>query len=186
MFDREYVIVVAVVAPVGLARPLVEALRSAQCEAASHTPMTGRGRPATASLRPQASKRWLGLLRTAGCTAGWRGPFPLWLRHGCLRVARGQLGPDGFGVSRRPRCPCHGFSFRGSSPSWCTPGEKRELAEIVQRQGLKLVKSVTKHLRYLCTGPNAGPAKVREATAQGATLLTPEEFLDMLVKGAPP
>ena len=67
-----------------------------------------------------------------------------------------------------------------------TPSEKRELAEIVQRHGLKLVKSVTKRLRYLCTGPNAGPAKVRKATEQGATLLTREELFEVLVKGARP
>ena len=56
----------------------------------------------------------------------------------------------------------------------------------MQRHGLKLVKSVTKRLNHLCTAPNAGPAKVRKATEQGATLLTGEELFEMLATGRAP
>lgn len=41
---------------------------------------------------------------------------------------------------------------------------------------LEVKSSVTKGLRYLCTGPEAGPAKVAKAKEQGATILSVEQF----------
>lgn len=42
--------------------------------------------------------------------------------------------------------------------------------------GLEVKPSVTKTLRYLCIGPDAGPSKVDKARAQGVTVLNAHDF----------
>lgn len=52
--------------------------------------------------------------------------------------------------------------------------------------GMTVRKRVTLDLDYLCAGPNAGPAKLEEATSRGATVLSPEQFLHLVSTGEAP
>lgn len=56
-----------------------------------------------------------------------------------------------------------------------SPSEKESFVILAESSGLK-VASVTKNLTYLIAGTNAGPAKLKQATEQGVTVLTPEQF----------
>lgn len=49
--------------------------------------------------------------------------------------------------------------------------------------GLKVVKSVTSGLTYLCGGPNAGPSKLAQARAQGVYILTENGFRQLIETG---
>lgn len=51
---------------------------------------------------------------------------------------------------------------------------------------LHVVKSVTKTLRYLVAGENAGPAKLEKAKDQDVVLLNIEQFRQMLDTGELP
>lgn len=63
----------------------------------------------------------------------------------------------------------------------------RALLEIkAQEAQLEVVRSVTKNLRYLCTGPNAGPSKLMKAKQQYVILMTPEQFENMIETGELP
>lgn len=57
--------------------------------------------------------------------------------------------------------------------------QRAELEELADLRGWKVVKSVTVGLTYLCTGPNAGPAKIEQAGDVGADVIDLGEFLDM-------
>ena len=61
--------------------------------------------------------------------------------------------------------------------------EKAELVGLAQEHKLVVATSVTKDLAFLCTGENAGPAKLAEATAQGVALLTRSQFEHLLATG---
>lgn len=63
---------------------------------------------------------------------------------------------------------------------------REELEEEADLEGLKVRKSLTKNLDFLCAGPNAGPRKLAEARERGATVLSEEEFLAFLNTGALP
>lgn len=54
------------------------------------------------------------------------------------------------------------------------------------RAGLHVCKSVTVNLAYLCTGPNAGPAKVVASRAAHVFILTEPQFNQMLETGELP
>lgn len=71
--------------------------------------------------------------------------------------------------------------FTGFSPSICN-----DLEAQAKSVHLKVVTSVTKNLRYLCTGPNAGPAKLKRATEQDVILMTLEQFENMMNTGELP
>lgn len=57
--------------------------------------------------------------------------------------------------------------------------QRQELEELAELRDWTVVKSVTVGLTYLCTGPNAGPTKIAEATEVGAAVIDMGEFLDM-------
>lgn len=57
---------------------------------------------------------------------------------------------------------------------------KDELAEMAEQYGMKVVKSVTKELAYLCVGPSPGPVKVAQATENGVEIIEAEEFLALV------
>lgn len=63
---------------------------------------------------------------------------------------------------------------------------RAELEAIARSAKLEVVHSVTKHLQYLCAGPNAGPAKQAKAQAQGVIVLTVEAFRRLLETGEIP
>lgn len=52
-----------------------------------------------------------------------------------------------------------------------------ELEELAALRGMKVVKSVTAGLAYLCAGPNAGPAKINQAIEVGAGIIDLSDFL---------
>lgn len=63
----------------------------------------------------------------------------------------------------------------------------RDALEVRAREShLEVVKSVTKKLRYLCTGPNAGPSKLEKAREQHVVLMSLEQFENMLETGELP
>lgn len=57
--------------------------------------------------------------------------------------------------------------------------QRQELEDLADLRGWKVVQSVTVGLTYLCTGPNAGPAKIEQAGDVGADIIDLGEFLDM-------
>ncbi len=64
--------------------------------------------------------------------------------------------------------------------------ERKELEDEAEEAHLEVVKSVTKSLRYLVTGPNAGPAKLEKAKQQEVVLMDIEQFRKMLETGELP
>lgn len=64
---------------------------------------------------------------------------------------------------------------------------RRELEAMVSdTQGLKLVKTPTECLRFICCGYNAGPSKVRTAIERSALVLTEDDFLRLVDTGELP
>jgi len=51
---------------------------------------------------------------------------------------------------------------------------------------LKIVKSVTQKLIFLCIGENAGPTKIKKAKGQNVDILTPHEHVKMFQTGKLP
>ena len=83
---------------------------------------------------------------------------------------------------RRPAERRDQICFTGFSPS-----ERSELETSASAiLNLEVKSSVTKGLRYLCTGPNAGPAKVTKAKEQGATVISVEQFQTFCATGEIP
>lgn len=64
---------------------------------------------------------------------------------------------------------------------------RKELENLTKQvDGLKLVKTPTEHLRFICCGYNAGPSKVRTAIERGAWVLTEDDFLRLIDTGELP
>ena len=61
-----------------------------------------------------------------------------------------------------------------------SPLRRTELEIVAIKNNLKVVKSVTVSLDYLCVGGNAGPSKVEKAKKQKVTLITDLEFIDSM------
>jgi len=66
------------------------------------------------------------------------------------------------------------------------PFEKEQLSEYARNNEMKIVKSVTKKLNFLCVGENAGPSKIQKATEQNVIILDDQQFLKMLKTGELP
>ncbi len=64
--------------------------------------------------------------------------------------------------------------------------ERKQLENEAGEAHLEVVKSVTKSLRYLVTGPNAGPVKLEKAKQQEVVLMNVEQFHNMLETGELP
>lgn len=52
--------------------------------------------------------------------------------------------------------------------------------------GLKVVKTVTQQLAFLCVGPNAGPSKVAKARLQGVFIVSEPDLPELLESGVLP
>ncbi|MYL22521.1 hypothetical protein GLV89_01720 [Halomonas alkaliantarctica] len=63
---------------------------------------------------------------------------------------------------------------------------RQELEEEAELEGMKVRKSLTKNLDFLCAGPNAGPRKLSEARERGVTIMDEADFLEFLDTGALP
>lgn len=61
-----------------------------------------------------------------------------------------------------------------------TRSQRQDLEEMAEAAGMIVRKSVTKGLTYLCTGPNAGPAKLAQAADAGASIIDHDDFVDLL------
>ena len=66
------------------------------------------------------------------------------------------------------------------------PKETEKLWEIADNAGMKIVKSVTKKLSFLCTGENPGPSKLKKAKNQNVVIMNEQQFLKMLKTGEIP
>ena len=64
--------------------------------------------------------------------------------------------------------------------------EKVCLQQLATVHGLSVVKTVTKTLRFLVAGENAGPSKLQKAIDQEAIILNEEEFMRFLDDGTIP
>jgi NAD-dependent DNA ligase len=64
--------------------------------------------------------------------------------------------------------------------------EKALLEAQAIARGLRVRTKVTQNLTYLCTGPNAGPSKVNQASALGVSFLSPKQFHAMCETGEVP
>jgi NAD-dependent DNA ligase len=64
--------------------------------------------------------------------------------------------------------------------------ERKRLESDAETAHMEIVKTVTQSLRYLVTGPNAGPSKLQKAREQEVILLTAEQFHAMLDTGELP
>lgn len=65
-------------------------------------------------------------------------------------------------------------------PEICFTGfgsRKAELKAIAENNGFKCVTKVTKNIRFLCTGEDPGPAKLKEARERGVPIISEGEFL---------
>jgi DNA ligase (NAD+) len=61
--------------------------------------------------------------------------------------------------------------------------EKEELSALARSTNLEVVGSVTKSLAFLCAGENAGPAKLKKAIDQGNSILTKDQFIQLIETG---
>jgi len=64
--------------------------------------------------------------------------------------------------------------------------ERKQLEIEAEEAHLEVVKTVTHSLRYLVTGPNAGPTKLQKAREQEVILLNADQFHAMLETGELP
>lgn len=104
-----------------------------------------------------------------------------WLRH-CQRGA-GLLRAETTFSKAEPRrvAKAVGVVFTGFDQA------SRKLLEAdADAAGLRVCKSVDKACLYLVAGPNAGPAKLAKARAQGATVINEEAFSTMIRTGELP
>lgn len=66
------------------------------------------------------------------------------------------------------------------------PSERKQLEDVARTAHLEVVTGVTRSLKYLVTGPNAGPAKLQKAREQNVILLNVGQFRDLLETGELP
>lgn len=85
--------------------------------------------------------------------------------------AQPRLSPD-----QRPQILFTGFK----SP------DRQHLENIASDSGFRVMKTAGKLLAILCTGYNAGPAKIEAAREAGAFILTELEFLQLVETGELP
>lgn len=66
-------------------------------------------------------------------------------------------------------------------PEICFTGfdvtRKTELKKIAENNGYKCVTEVTKNLKFLCTGKNAGPSKIKKANEQCVPIISEQDFM---------
>lgn len=67
-----------------------------------------------------------------------------------------------------------------------TSVEKERLGRLAKANDLVVVKSVTRSLAYLVLGPNAGPAKLRDAREQNAIIMNEGQFEKFILTGELP
>lgn len=71
--------------------------------------------------------------------------------------------------------------FTGFSAS-----DREMLEDDAEAYGMIVRKTVTQNLDFLCAGPRAGSAKLEQARAQGCTVLSEDQFLDLIENGVMP
>lgn len=64
--------------------------------------------------------------------------------------------------------------------------QRAHLERLADAGGLRVVKTVTQGLVFLCAGPNAGPAKVDKSRAQGVYIVREPELHALLATGELP
>jgi BRCT domain type II-containing protein len=64
--------------------------------------------------------------------------------------------------------------------------QRAHLEALSDAGGLRVVKTVTQGLVFLCTGPNAGPSKVARARAQHVYIVREPELHGLLQTGELP
>lgn len=75
----------------------------------------------------------------------------------------------------------HAILFTGFTASY-----RSELELLAEGFGMKVVKTPSKSLTFLCYGDNAGPSKVAKAQEAGAFIINAGEFLNLLQTGELP
>lgn len=67
-----------------------------------------------------------------------------------------------------------------------TDAEKTELMALTEKTDMSVVTKVTVGLFMLCAGATPGPAKINQATAQGARIVSREQLEDFIHTGELP
>lgn len=65
-------------------------------------------------------------------------------------------------------------------------GDKAELVAMAKQANMAVVTKVTVSLSMLCAGPAPGAAKIKQATAQGARIVSREQLEDFIHTGEIP
>lgn len=63
---------------------------------------------------------------------------------------------------------------------------KAELEAVAAESGMRVCKTVTIGLSFICGGPTAGPKKLRDAQAKGVPVLDESDYLKLLETGEVP
>jgi NAD-dependent DNA ligase len=61
------------------------------------------------------------------------------------------------------------------------PHSRNKLEEIAVANEFEVVKSITKGLKYLCAGPNAGPSKIEKAKKQNRDIISLNDFHQIIL-----
>lgn len=81
----------------------------------------------------------------------------------------------------RPQVKAESICFTGF-----TDAQRTVLEQDAISIGLRVTGSVSKLTRYLCTGPNAGPAKRKKAAEAGSTIIDLNGFYEIVATGVLP
>ncbi len=141
-----------------VAFPSMEALEAADQEAVAGVPDVGGviAQSVHAYFTEPAQLAFLRKLSDAGLNFAWTPPERYVNESGTLS-----------GKS---------FVISGVFTTW----ERDELKELIEREGGKLLSSISKKLDYLVAGENMGPAKRAKAEQLGVPILSESEFIALL------
>lgn len=64
--------------------------------------------------------------------------------------------------------------------------QRAQLESDCATAGLKVVKTVTQNLAFVCAGPNAGPSKLAKARVQGSFIVSADDLPELLESGVLP
>jgi hypothetical protein len=95
-------------------------------------------------------------------------------RNSGVVKSRGWKSPDD--LEEEEREPPIEILFTGFAKD-----QRAELEEQAKMFGMVVRKNVTKGLKYICAGPNAGPAKLAQAADAGVQIINESEFVQLLI-----
>lgn len=86
----------------------------------------------------------------------------------------------------RSRAPAHDPGVPQILFTGFGKAHRAHFEQLAASAGLRVTKTVTQALTFLCTGPNAGPKKVAQAKEKNVYILTEQQLLELLATGELP